>query len=334
MGDFARDDHLLDVGPLLHVLLVLNPLHHSNHQLFQVLLLLGHVLGGFHHLDSVDSDVNHIQRMVESCLSTSPVVHMSQSNSMPIVGLGDRPGSSRQSSSPLSEAILKVGNSLFVVVTLHAHLSQVMDGLTGQVHLPSLGPDHPGHLQHLPSMLQMSNVILTAIIIRTLLVITVHVTFMILGHHGVSPEVACHSLGDILLDGSLLGIGQDIGTFNLGMSRVLSIDVNAFHGMAQHLSLQPAHLKQGLAIVEVGLSTLDVSLSKLLGKDGTALGHVINSLRNIKVLLHTLQQLLGILHAAHVDYCRVQKCHQQPQEHKSSPSHSPTAPWHTPCCSC
>merc|ERR1719376_478976 len=146
MGDFAREDHLLDVGPLLHVLLVLNPLHHSNHQLLQVLLLLGHVLRGFHHLDRVDPNVNHIQRMVESCLSTSPVVHMSQSNSMQIVGLGDRPGSSRQSSSPLSQAILKVSNGLFVVVTLHAHLSQGVDSLTGQVHLASLRPNHPGHL--------------------------------------------------------------------------------------------------------------------------------------------------------------------------------------------
>merc|ERR1719370_789602 len=103
-------------------------------------------------------------------------------------------------------------------------------------------------------MLKMSNVVVTAIILGTL-VIAVHITFMILGHHGV----------------------------------------------AQHLSLQPAHLKQGLAVVEEGLSTLDVSLPKLLGKDGTALGHVINSLGNIEVLLHALQQLLGILHAAHVD---------------------------------
>merc|ERR1719234_2869908 len=107
-------------------------------------------------------------------------------------------------------------------------------------------------------MLQMSNVIFTAIILRTLFVITVHIAFVILSHHGVSSEVASHSLGDILLDGSLFSAGQDIRTLNLGMSRVFSIDVNAFHGMAQHLSLQPAHLKQGLAIVEVGLGTLDV----------------------------------------------------------------------------
>merc|ERR1719234_376714 len=239
--------------------------------------------------------------MVESCISTSPVVHMSQSNSMPIVGLSNRPGSSRQSSSPLGYTVLKVGNSLFVVVTLHAHLSQGVDSLTGQVHLASLRPDHPGHLQHLPSMLKMSNVIFTAIILRTL-VITVHIiTFMILGHHGVGPEVAGHSLGDILLNGSLLSVRHDIRTLNLGMSRVFSIDVDTFHGMAQHLGLQPAHLKQGLAVVEEGLSTLDVSLSKLLGKDGTALCHIINSFRNIEVLLHTLQQLLGILHAAHDD---------------------------------
>merc|ERR1719180_238541 len=135
--DFARED-LLDVGPLLHVLLILDPRHHSNHQLLQLLLLLGHVLGGFHHVDRVDPDVNHVQRMVESCFSTSPVVHMSQSNSMPIVGLSDRPGSSRQSSSPLSKTILEVSNSLFIVMTLHAHLSQGVDSLTGQVHLASL----------------------------------------------------------------------------------------------------------------------------------------------------------------------------------------------------
>merc|ERR1719180_170964 len=136
--DFPRDDLLLDVRPLLHVLLVLNPLHHSYHQLLQVLLLLGHVLGGFHHLDGVDPDVNHVQRMVESCLSTNPVVHMSQSNSMPIMGLGNRPRSSRQSSSPLGKAILKVSNGLLIVMTLHAPLSQRVDGLTGQVHLASL----------------------------------------------------------------------------------------------------------------------------------------------------------------------------------------------------
>merc|ERR1719234_779450 len=114
-------------------------------------------------------------------------------------------------------------------------------------------------------MLQMSNIIVAAIILGTLIV-TVHVSFMILGHHGMSPEVSSHGLGDILLDGSLLSAGQDIRTLNLGMSRVFSKDVNAIHGMAQHLSLQPAHLEQGLAVVEVGLSTLDVSLSKLLGK--------------------------------------------------------------------
>merc|ERR1719234_2302754 len=106
-------------------------------------------------------------------------------------------------------------------------------------------------------MLQMSNIIVAAIILGTL-VITVHIAFVILGHHGVSPEVASHGLGDILLNGSLLSAGQDIRTLNLGMSRVFSIDVNAFHGMAQHLSLQPAHLKQSFAVVEIGLSTLDV----------------------------------------------------------------------------
>ena len=89
--DFARVDHLLDVSPLLHVLLVLNPLHHSNHQLLQILLLLSHVLRRFHHLDRVDSNVNHVQGLVESCLSTSPVVHMSQSNAKPVVGLSNRP---------------------------------------------------------------------------------------------------------------------------------------------------------------------------------------------------------------------------------------------------
>ena len=67
--------------------------------------------------------------------------------------------------------------------------------------------------------------------------------------------------------------------------------------MPQHLGLQPTHLKQSLAVVEVGLSTLDVSLAKLLGKDCTALSHVIYSLGNVEVLLHTLQQLLGVLHA-------------------------------------
>merc|ERR1719234_1649497 len=108
--------------------------------------------------------------MVERCLSTSPVVHMSQSNSMPIVGLGDRPGSSRQSSSHLSKAILKVSNSLLIVVALHAHLSQGVDSLTGQIHLASLGPDHPSHLQHFPSMLKMSDVVLTAIILRALII--------------------------------------------------------------------------------------------------------------------------------------------------------------------
>merc|ERR1712181_166531 len=174
--DFAGEDHLLNVGPLLHVLLVLNPRHHSNHQLLQVYLLLGHVLRGFYHVDGVDPDINHIQRMVESCLSTSPVVHMSQSNSKPIVGLSNRPGSSRQSSSPLGKAILKVSNSLLIVMTLHAHLSQGVDSLTGQIHLASLGPDHPGHLQHLPRMLQMSNVIFTAIILRAL-IIPVHIAF-------------------------------------------------------------------------------------------------------------------------------------------------------------
>ena len=34
------------------------------------------------------------------------------------------------------------------------------------------------------------------------------------------------------------------------MSRIFSINVNAFHGMSQHLSLQPAHLRQGLVEVE------------------------------------------------------------------------------------
>ena len=58
-------------------------------------------------------------------------------------------------------------------------------------------------------MLQMSNVIVTAIILRTL-IITVHIAFMILSHHGVTPEMAGNSLRDILLDGSIPSIGQDI----------------------------------------------------------------------------------------------------------------------------
>merc|ERR1719462_407314 len=122
---------------------------------------------------------------------------------------------------------------------------------------------------------------------------------MILGHHGMSPEVAGHCLRYLLLNGGLLSVGKGIRTLNLWVSGVLTIDVNTLHGVAQHLSLQPAHLKQSLAIVEVWLSTLDVSLAKLLGKDAAALSHVINSFRDIEILLHTLQQLLGILHAAH-----------------------------------
>ena len=58
-------------------------------------------------------------------------------------------------------------------------------------------------------MLHMSNVIIAAIILWTH-IITVHITFMILSHHGVSPEIAGHSLKDILLDGSLLNIGQNV----------------------------------------------------------------------------------------------------------------------------
>ena len=63
-------------------------------------------------------------------------------------------------------------------------------------------------------MLHMSNVIIAAIILWTH-IITVHITFMILSHHGVSPEVASHSLRDILLDGSLLSVGKDIRALNL-----------------------------------------------------------------------------------------------------------------------
>merc|ERR1719305_2265379 len=121
VGNLARDDLLLDVGPFLHVLLV--------------------------------------QRLVERSLRLGPLVHVSQSNSMPVVGLGNGPRSRRKSSNPLGETILEVGNSLLVVVTLHAHLSQEVKSFTCQVHLASLGPDHSGHLQHLPSMLQMANVI-------------------------------------------------------------------------------------------------------------------------------------------------------------------------------
>merc|ERR1719228_1237667 len=242
-------------------------------------------------------------RMVESCLGSSPVVHMRQGYSMPVVGLGNRPGPSRKGCNPLRETILEVSNSLLIVMTLHAHLSQGMKSLACQVHLASLRPHHSSHLQHLPSMLQVTNIIVTAIILGTF-VITVHIPFMILRYHGVGPEVAGHSIGDILLDGSLLSVGQHIRTLNLRMSGILSIDVDALHGVAQHLRLQPAHLKQSLAVVEVGLSTLDVRLTKLLSEDGAALSHVINSFRNIKVLLHTLQQLLGILHAAHDDWKR------------------------------
>ena len=86
------------------------------------------------------------------------------------------------------------------------------------------------------------------------------------------------------------------------MDRILSIDIDAFHGMAQHLCLQPAHLKQGLAVVEVGLGTLDVGLAELLGDDGAALSHVINSFRDIEVLLHAFQQLTGVLYAARQIY--------------------------------
>ena len=66
-------------------------------------------------------------------------------------------------------------------------------------------------------MLQMANVIVAAIVLRGFLgtlVIAVDDAFVILGHHGVGPEVAGHGLGDILLNGSLLGAGQDIGTQN------------------------------------------------------------------------------------------------------------------------
>merc|ERR1719175_318213 len=87
--NFTGDDNLLNISPLLHVLLVLNPLNHRNHQLLQILLLLSHVLRRLHHLNSVDPDVDHIKRMVESCLSSSPIVHMSQGNSMPVVGFSN-----------------------------------------------------------------------------------------------------------------------------------------------------------------------------------------------------------------------------------------------------
>merc|ERR1719295_1561616 len=87
--NFAREDSLLDISPLLHVLLVLNPLNHCDHQLLQILLLLSHVLRRLHHLNRVDPDIDHIKRMVESCLSSSPIVHMSQSNSMPVVGFSN-----------------------------------------------------------------------------------------------------------------------------------------------------------------------------------------------------------------------------------------------------
>merc|ERR1719381_420792 len=167
--------------------------------------------------------------MVKSCLSSSPVIHMSQSNTMPVVGLSDRPRTSRKSCIPLRETILEVSNGLLVVMTLHAYLSQGVKGFTCQVHLASLGPDHPGHLQHLPSMLQVTNVIVTAIILRTL-IITVHVTLMILSHHGMSPEVAYHCLRYILLN-----VGKGIRTLNLWMSGVRCIDINALHGVAQHL---------------------------------------------------------------------------------------------------
>ena len=63
-------------------------------------------------------------------------------------------------------------------------------------------------------MLKMSNVVVTAIILGTL-VVTVHITFMILGYHGVGPEIASHSLRDILLDGSLLSVWKDIRALNL-----------------------------------------------------------------------------------------------------------------------
>merc|ERR1719348_427195 len=190
---------------------------------------------------------------------------------------------------------------MLIVMTLHAHLAQGVKSFTCHVHLTSLGPDHPGHLQHLPSMLQMTNVVIAAGIVRSLLgtlIIAVDIAFVILGHHGVRPKVADHGLRDILLNGSLLSTRQDIGTLYLRMDRIFSIDVNAFHGMAQHLSLEPTHLKQGLAIVKVGLSTLYVSLAKFLGENGAALSHVIHSFRDIEVLLHAHQQLLGILHAA------------------------------------
>ena len=89
VGNLPRED-LLDVDPFLHVLLILDPLHHGNHQFLKFLLLLGHVLRGLHRFDHVDPDVNLFQRLVKGSLSTSPVVHVSQSNTMPVVGLGNR----------------------------------------------------------------------------------------------------------------------------------------------------------------------------------------------------------------------------------------------------
>merc|ERR1719154_385483 len=155
--NLARDNLLLDVGPFLHVLLVLDPRHDCNHQLLQVILLVGHVLGRLHHLDRMDPGVNLVQRLVERSLCLGPLVHVGQSNSMPVVGLGNGPRSRRKSSNPLGKTVLEVGNSLLVVVTLHALLSQEVKSFTCQVHLASLGPDHSGHLQHLPSMLQMES---------------------------------------------------------------------------------------------------------------------------------------------------------------------------------
>merc|ERR1719175_68448 len=102
---------------------------------------------------------------------------------MPVVGLSDRPGTSRKNCNPLRETILKVSNGLLVVMTLHAYLSQGVKSFTCQVHLASLRPDRPSHLQHLPSMLQVTDVIVTTIILRTL-IITVHVALMVLSHHG------------------------------------------------------------------------------------------------------------------------------------------------------
>merc|ERR1712126_284041 len=147
----------------------------------------------------------------------------------------------------------------------------------------------------------MTNIIFATILLLRrffgTLVVTVDVAVVILGHHGVGPEIAGHSLGHVLLNRRLLGARQQVGTLNLGITRIFSVEINAFQSITQHLRLKSAHLKQSLAIVEVGLSALEVRLAELLGEDGATLGHVINSFRDIEVFLHALQQILSILHA-------------------------------------